>query len=193
VSEPPGAGNALDPVERIVLVGLMGSGKSTVGGLLAKCLGWPMRDSDIQLQATTGLTAREFGQEHGTPALHEAEAAALLGALAMPGPAVIGAAASVIENPAARAALHGPRIAVVWLRGSPGVLAARFGGQPHRPIYGPEPEAVAREQAKIRDPLFASVEPITIDVDRRSPAEIVEAALDAIRERLPGVRLFGGS
>ena len=179
---------AIDPAGRIVLLGLMGSGKSTVGALLAKRLGWPLRDSDDQLGAATGLTAREFGEAHGTPSLHDAEAGALLAALAMPGPAVIGAAASVIENHAARAALRGPRIAVVWLHGSPAVLAARFGGQPHRPIYGPDPESVAREQARIRDPLFASVEPITIDVGRRSPSEIAEAALDAIRERLPGIR-----
>jgi shikimate kinase len=183
-----GAAPAIDPGGRIVLVGLMGSGKSTIGRRLARRLRWPMRDSDDQLRAATGLTAREFGEAHGTPALHDAEAAALLAALAMPGPAVIGAAASVIENPAARAALRGPRIAVVWLRGSPAILAARFGGQPHRPIYGPDPESVAREQARGRDPLFASVEPITIDVDRLSPAEIAEAALDAIRERLPGMR-----
>ena len=176
----------MDRAGRIVLVGLMGSGKSTVGALLAQRLGWPMLDSDDQLRAATGLTAREFGEAHGTAALHDAEAGALLAALERPGPAVIGAAASVIENPAARAALRGPRIAVVWLRGSPPVLAARFGGQPHRPIYGPDAEVVAREQARVRDPLFASVEPITIDVDHGSPLEIAKAALDAIRERLPG-------
>jgi shikimate kinase len=191
VNEPAGAGDGLGPAGMIVLVGLMGSGKSTVGGLLANRLGWPLRDSDDQLRASTGRTAREFGQAHGSPALHAAETAALLAALATPGPAVIGAAASVIENPAARDALRGPRIAVVWLHGSPAVLAARFGAQPHRPIYGPDPEDVAREQARIRDPLFASIEPITIDVDRRSAAEIVEASLDGIRERLPGLRLGG--
>jgi shikimate kinase len=188
VNRGSGPAPAIDPGGRIVLVGLMGSGKSTVGTLLAKRLGWPMLDSDEQLRAATGLTAREFGEAHGTPALHDAEAAALLAALALPGPAVIGAAASVIENPAARAALRGPRVAVVWLRGSPAVLAARFGGQPHRPIYGPDAATVAREQAQVRDPLFASIEPIAIDVDRLSPAEIVEAALDAIRERLPELR-----
>ncbi|HLY14110.1 MAG TPA: shikimate kinase [Candidatus Limnocylindrales bacterium] len=189
MSPASGGGGGPQRAGRIVLVGLMGSGKSTIGRRLARRLGWPMRDSDDQLRSLTGLTARAYGQAHGTPALHQAEAEALLAALAEPGPLVIGAAASVIENSAARAALRGPGVAVVWLRGSPAVLAARFGGGAHRPIYGPDPLAVAREQAQVREPLFASVDPITIDVDRHRPARIEEAALDGLRERLPELRL----
>jgi shikimate kinase len=102
----------------------------------------------------------------------------------VPGERVICAAASVIENLAARAALREPGLLVIWLQASPALLAARFASLPHRPIYGPDPEIVARDQARVRDPLFAALEPIVIDVDGRSPAEIVEAALVAVRERL---------
>jgi shikimate kinase len=170
--------------ERIVIVGLMGSGKTTLGAALAERLGWPLIDSDAQLVASTGQTAREIHDAHGTAALHAAEADALLEALAAPGGRVICAAASVIENPGARAALSEPGLIVIWLRGSPKVLAARFADLPHRPIYGPDPEAVAREQARVRDPLFAALDPIVIDVDGRSPAKVVEAALDGVRGRL---------
>jgi len=169
---------------RVVLLGLMGSGKTTMGKALAARLGWPLVDSDVQLQRSTGLTARGFREAHGTTALHRAEAAALLEALGGPVPAIIGAAASTIEDPAARSAIGGPGIIPVWLRASPAVLAARFGRKTHRPIYGADPEAVAREQAQVRDPLFAALDPIVIEVDNRTPTESVEAALDAIRERL---------
>lgn len=162
----------------------MGSGKTTLGAALARRLGWPLVDSDAQLLATTGQTARQIQAALGTAALHAAEAEALVEALAEPGERVICAAASVIENPGARAALAGPGPVVIWLRASPTVLAARFAGLPHRPIYGPDPEAVARSQARVRDPLFAALRPVVIDVDERSPAEIVEAALDGVRERL---------
>jgi shikimate kinase len=170
--------------ERIVIVGLMGSGKTTLGEALAERLGWPLVDSDAQLVASTGQTAREIRDAHGTAALHAAEADALLEALGAPGEWVICAAASVVENPGARAALAGPGLIVIWLRGSPAVLAARFADLPHHPIYGPDPEAVARDQARVQDPLFAALDPIVIDVDGRSPARIVEAALDGVRERL---------
>jgi len=170
--------------ERIVLVGLMGSGKTTVGKRVAKGLGWPFVDSDVQLRESTGQTAREIRAALGTEALHAAEAGALLEALAVAEPRVIGAAASVIEDGSARAALAGRDVIAIWLRASPAVLAGRFAGGAHRPIYGPDPEAVAREQGRVRDPLFASINPIAIDVDGRLPGEIVEAALNAVRERL---------
>jgi hypothetical protein len=51
------------------------------------------------------------------------------------------------------------------------------GGQAERIV-------IARDQARVRDPLFAVLGPIVIDVAGRSPAEIVEAALDRVRERL---------
>jgi shikimate kinase len=174
----------IGPPERIVLVGLMGSGKTTIGSELAERLGWPFVDSDVQLRESTGRTAREIRAAQGTAALHAAEARALLDALAAPGPRVIGAAASVIEDASAREALAGPAVIAVWLRAAPAVLAERFASAAHRPIYGPDPEAVARDQARVRNPLFASINPIAVDVDHRSPPEIVEAALAAVRERL---------
>lgn len=173
-----------EPVTRVVLLGLMGSGKTTVGKALATRLGWLLLDSDIELERSTGLTARAFREAHGTTALHRAEAAALLEALGTVAPAIIGAAASTIEDPVARAALAGPGVIPIWLRASPAVLSRRFAGGAHRPVYGADPEVVARDQARVRDPLFAALDPIVIDVDGRSRTESVEAALDAIRGRL---------
>jgi len=167
-------------IRHIAVVGLMSAGKRTVGSSLAARLGWALRDSDTELSSTTGLTARQIHDNEGTLALHEAEAHELLRALAEPGPNVICPAASVIDDPAARLALAAADVVVIWLRASPAVLAQRFSSAAHRPVYGSDPEEVARAQGELRNPHFAALDPITIDVDRLEPAAVIEKALDAI-------------
>jgi shikimate kinase len=166
----------------VVMVGLMASGKSSVGRRLATKLGWPYRDSDKDIEAATGLTARELGEREGVDAMHALEARHLLEALAEPEPSVIGAAASTIEVPKCRAAMRTPGVAVVWLRAAPEVLAKRFDAKDrHRPEFGSSPEAFLTEQAERRHPLFASLDPIIIDVDRIRPNEAARRAMAALR------------
>lgn len=166
----------------IVLVGLMGSGKTTVGAALAGALGRPHRDSDADLGRMTGRTAREIAGEDGIDRLHELELGVFLDALESQTPSVISAAASVIDHPAGRDALRGPDVHVVWLRARPEVLArragggatarARRGGSGHRPDRGPASGLAAR-----RDPLYAAVADRTIDVEGRTIEQTVAAAL----------------
>ena len=68
----------------IVLVGLMGSGKSTVAAALAAALGVPLRDSDADIERDTGLTGRDIAARDGIDALHALEARHLLDALGRP-------------------------------------------------------------------------------------------------------------
>ena len=171
----------------MVLVGLMGSGKTSVGRRLATRLGWPLRDSDKEIEAATGLTVRELRQRDGVDAMHALEARQLLDALADPEPSVIAAAASTVEVPACREALRDPNVAVMWLRASPAALAKRFAARDrHRPEFGSSPEAFLAEQAERRDPLFASLDPIVIDVDQIRPSEAAAQALaDSTSIELP--------
>jgi shikimate kinase len=166
----------------IVFVGLMGAGKTVVGQRVARRLGRPLRDSDRDLQAATGLTVRELRDRDGVESMHALEARQLLDALAEPQPSVIAAAASTIDAAECRAALIDPDVAVVWLRAEPAVLARRFDSRTrHRPEYGPSREGFLREQAARRGPLLASVDPIVIDVDTVRPGEVAEQALRALR------------
>lgn len=165
----------------VVLVGLMGSGKTVVGRRLAARLGVPWRDSDREIEAATGLTVRELRDRDGVDAMHALEARHLLDALAAPGRSVISAAASTIDVPECRTAMAAPGIAVVWLRARPETLARRFSARDrHRPRYGASPEAFLAEQAARRDPLFASLDPIVVDVDRIRPNEAVARAMEAL-------------
>jgi shikimate kinase len=173
------------PVRHIVLVGLMGAGKTTVGRRLADRLGWPWRDSDADIEAATGLTVRELRDRDGVDAMHDLEAAQLLHALAEPGGSVVSAAASVVDAEPCRTALSSPGVAVVWLRGSPAVLAARFPAGDHRPAYGASPEAFLTQQAERREPLLRTLEPIVIDVDEVDPDDAVAQVIEALGSIAP--------
>ena len=159
----------------IVLVGLMGSGKTTVGEALAAALGVPRRDSDADIERDTGLRGRDLAARDGIDALHALEARHLLDALREPSSTVICTAASVIDDPACRAALRDPDHLVVWLDASPEALGARLSHDDHRPGFGPDVVEVIREQAVHRTPLFREVADLTLDA--REPPETSAAAI----------------
>jgi shikimate kinase len=132
------------PADRhLVLIGMMGAGKSTVGRLLARRLGRPLVDSDAVVEARTGSTVRELWEREGEAGYRLLETDALLDALAAPEPAVIAAAGGVVLAEANRVALAGDRAEVVWLRAGVEVLvdrATRAGGT-HRPLLDGDPAA----------------------------------------------------
>jgi shikimate kinase len=168
-------------LRHVVVVGLMGAGKSSVGRRLARHLGWAWRDSDRDIQAASGLTVRELRDHDGVDAMHALEARQLLQALGDPAPSVISAAASTIEVPECRRAMAAPDVAVVWLRATPRNLARRFAAaDQHRPEFGSSPEAFLTEQSGRRNPLFASLDPIVVDVDAISPGKAAAQALEAL-------------
>ena len=170
-------------VTHVVIVGLMGSGKTTVGRELAARLGWPLRDSDREIEAATGRTVRALRDEIGLDAMHELEARQLLDALSAPGPAIVAPAASVIDIAACRVALQAAAVAVVFLAVVPAVAAARFAAGPHRPWYGADPATFLAEQAADRYTRFRSVDPVELATDDRDPTAVADAALDAIVAR----------
>jgi len=165
----------------IVLLGLMGAGKTTIGHVLAAHLDWPLDDSDPSIQAREGRTVRQLRDEIGVDAMHALEARHLLDALAAPRPRVVTPAAFVIEVPECRAALAGNDVAVVWLRATPATLAARFWAQPHRPAYGEDPATFLAAQAGLRDPWFQTVATRIVDVDDLTPDAVVARIVRSLR------------
>jgi shikimate kinase len=160
----------------VVMVGLMGSGKSTVGAALAAALDVPLRDSDVDIERDTGLTAREIAARDGIDALHAMEAGHLLGALDEAGTTVITAAASTLDDPDCRAALQDPRHVVVWLRADPAVIAARLRPDDHRPDLGSDLADVIVRQVVRRTSALQADADITLDATQ-PPATLVEAIL----------------
>jgi shikimate kinase len=171
-------------VRHVVVVGLMAAGKTTVGRALAGHLGWPFDDSDDSIEAATGMTVKALRASRGVDVMREAESNHLLAALDGPGPLVVAAAAGVVEDGRCLDALRRRDVAVIWLRGSPAVLAERFGSSAHRPLYGKDPATFLAEQAAERSPRYASLDPIVVDVDGRSPGEVVAAAIAGLEAHL---------
>lgn len=176
-STPAGRPDAPAAATAIVVMGLMGAGKTTVGRLVAAGLGWPLDDSDASIEAREGRTVKELRFALGVDDMHALEARHLLEALEAPRPRVITPAAFTIEVPACREALLGPGVATVWLTATPSVLAARFFAQGHRPAYGDDPETFLGEQLARRAPLFRSVRPLEVVVDAIPPVQAAREIL----------------
>ena len=169
------------PNRHVILLGLMGAGKTTVGSALAVRLGVPLRDSDTDLLASTGETARQLRDSRGVDALHALESEHLLGSMAVPDGAVICAAAAVADDPRCVELLRRTQDIVVWLEVPPEVLAARFAREPHRPAYGAETVAFLTAQAARREPVYRSVADVVVVAGPGNSGAEVETILAALR------------
>lgn len=173
-----------EPAPRhLVLVGSMAAGKSSVARLLAGRLDRPLHDNDEQLVASSGHTSRDVAAREGVVALHQAESQHLLDALASPTPAVVSAAASVVEGQRCLDALRDAD--VVWLKVHPETAAQRMGGESHRRALGPDEVEVLTALADRRAPLYQQVAGLVVDTDDVEPREVAERVL-AWLDRRPG-------
>jgi shikimate kinase len=170
-------------MRHVVLVGAMGTGKSTIGVRLAAALERRFLDNDALLLEQTGMTAAALATRDGVDALHDAESVALLQAIGETAPSVIAAAASTIVDPAVRKALAAVAF-VVWLRAEPAILAARLPRSAARPFGSEEPSDLVTRQARERDPLFAQVADFTVRSDDSTPDEVVTRILAVLPEPL---------
>jgi shikimate kinase len=167
----------------VVLIGLMASGKSTVGHRLAVRWGRPFVDNDETLAAHTGMSAREIATAQGADVLHRYEAEALVAALARRVPAVGGAAAAAPLEPITVASMAGHD--VVYLRASPEVLADRLrrsADDGHRPFVdaGADAGAVIEAQFAARDDRYRALATLIVDADRdgRLVVDEISSALE---------------
>jgi shikimate kinase len=163
---------------RILLVGMMGCGKTTTGALVARILGWDYRDSDADVEALTGLTVPEIFASEGEDAFRKVEAEVLAAALAGEKPVVIAVAGGAVLNADNRKSISEAGT-VVWLRADPNRLAERVGDGVGRPLLdGDKSEIMARLLAE-RAPHYAEVADAVIDVDQLTPEQVADRVLDA--------------
>ncbi len=172
----------------VALVGLSGTGKSTVAPLLAARRGLAVVDLDRAVAESAGRTVAEIFATDGEAAFRSMESAALADALAGP-PAVVATGGGVVLDPANRAALA-EHATVVWLRASPVALVERLDSSTEeRPLLaGGTGAAVDRLalMASERGPLYESVADVALSVEGRTAADVVEA-VDELLDDLFGV------
>jgi shikimate kinase len=163
--------------DRLLLVGMMAVGKTTVGQLSAKRLGWSFLDSDAQLLADTGRTAQEVFDTDGDEALRSLESHLLAQAIAHPVPVVIAVAGGVVLSEVNRALLVRSGV-VVWLRASITTLSERVERGGARPRLDADSTQSLRDLYLTRHALYASVAQFVIDVDDLPPEEVVARILE---------------
>ena len=167
----------LDP-RRVVLIGMMGAGKTTVGRVLAARTGWRYIDNDELVRSLSGRAATDIRSADGEDVLHAVEERAIESGLALDPPVIIGAAAAVVLEPTVRLRL-GRDAYVVWLRARPETLMAHIGNGAGRRVEATDPAWIAVRAAE-RAPIYTEVASLIIDVDDRSPDSVAGLILDAM-------------
>ena len=163
--------------KHIVLVGMMGAGKSSVGRVLARKLHRPLLDSDELIEERTGRTVREIWSSDGEAAFRAIETETLLAMLADREPAVVAAAGGVVLAEANRSALAESDAHVVWLLANVDLLVTRVKNGVHRPLLDDDPEGMLRQMYTDREPLYTEVADAVVLVDHRSINEVAQAVL----------------
>ncbi len=159
-TETPQAGPPL-PQRTIVLVGLMGAGKSTVGRRLASALRLPFHDADHEIETAAGCSISDFFQQYGEPAFREGERrviARLLGSQRH----VLATGGGAFMDPATRALIKREGLSV-WLRAEIGLLMERVSKRPTRPLLkNSDPRGTMERLMAERYPVYAEAD-ITVD------------------------------
>ncbi|AWN41079.1 shikimate kinase [Methylobacterium durans] len=174
---------ALGP-RSIVLVGLMGAGKSTVGRRLAGRLGMIFKDADNEIEAAAGLSIPDIFAIYGEPSFREGEER-VISRLIREGPMVLatGGGAFMRESTRARIAEGGVS---VWLKADLDVLMRRVRKRGNRPLLQTEdPEETMRLLMEARHPVYGGADVMVLSRDV-SHDRVVQDVLEAIDAHLTG-------
>ncbi|HET7900958.1 MAG TPA: shikimate kinase [Candidatus Nanopelagicales bacterium] len=165
---------------RVLLVGMMASGKSTVGRALSAQTGWPYVDNDELVARLAGQATPDVAAVRGPDALHLLEGLVVEEILAMEPPVVAGIPGSAVVTDTTRQQLREGGF-VVWLRARMETLAARVGDGASRPFFaGHDVLETLKRLNEGREPLYAAAAHLVVDVDDRTPddvATLIRAAL----------------
>jgi shikimate kinase len=152
------------PRRPVAFVGLMASGKTSLGRRVAAALGVPFVDCDHEIEAREGRTVAEIFAAEGEAAFRAIEERVIADLVAGPGIRVVATGGGAVLSPATRARLR-RSTTVVWLRASPALLASRVHPDGSRPLLVDDPRATLERLAHERGPLYGEVAHHVIDVD----------------------------
>jgi len=168
---------------RIVLVGPMGSGKSTVMEILSSRLDCPGLDTDRIVEDREGRSVAEVFASDGEDMFRSLELSALEAALGRSGSVVVATGGGIVETPAARRLLEAEH-GVVLLAVSPPVAVERIGSPDSRPLLGDDPAGAMLRLIERRRAWWEQVADVSVEVDALSP----EAVADAVLAGLEGAK-----
>ncbi len=166
----------------LVLVGMMGAGKSSIGRKLASRLGLPFVDADAEIELAAGMSISDIFAKHGEPYFRAGEAR-VIARLLDGGPQVLATGGGAFMNPETRAAVRAKAISL-WLKAEYEVLLRRIKRRSDRPMLKTEdPAETLKQLLKEREPVYAEADLIVHSRD--VPHEtIIAEILDALAPRL---------
>jgi shikimate kinase len=154
----------------IVLVGMMGAGKSSIGRRLAARLGIPFSDADAEIEEAAGMSVTDIFQAHGEPSFRSGEAR-VIARLLENGPQVLATGGGSFINPETRARIHEKGISV-WLKADVEVLLRRVRRRNDRPLLrNDDPSVTLTKLLAAREPIYGEAN-FTV-VSRDVPHEII--------------------
>jgi shikimate kinase len=168
----------------LVLVGLMGAGKTTVGQRCAELLDRAFLDTDELIEATTRMGVAEIFEQHGEQQFRTLERDAVADASASPVPLVIACGGGAVLDADNRRVLRS-RGVVVWLWASPAVLGERvgLGAGVQRPLLagGAPPLATLERLSELRTPAYEAAAHLSVDTEGRTVDEVAARVVEEFR------------
>jgi shikimate kinase len=184
-AEGPSSGAAIGAAlgrRVIALVGMMGSGKTSIGKRLATRLGLPFVDSDGEIETAAGMSITEIFDRHGEPYFRDGERrviARLLGE----GPCVLATGGGAFMDARTREAIAQAGISV-WLRADHATLMQRIARRSNRPLMRTaDPAAQIERLLELREPIYARAD-LAVDSNDRPHDEVVSALITSLHAHL---------
>jgi shikimate kinase/3-dehydroquinate synthase len=187
LSDPPPDRFQAGTRRGIVLVGLMGAGKTAIGRRLALRLGLPFRDADQAIEEAAGCTIAEFFERYGEAEFRLGERRVIKRLLSGP-PCVLATGGGAFMDAETRAAIRQEALSV-WLRCSLATLVRRTAARTHRPLLRDgDPEAVLARLMAARYPVYAEAD-VVVQCGDDSPEITTARVLEAIQAHSPPLRV----
>ena len=162
----------------IVLVGLMGSGKSKIGRRLAARLSLPFYDSDAEFEQSAGCSVSDYFAKHGEPSFREGERKVIARLLDGP-PCVLATGGGAFCDQETRDKIKRKALSV-WLRADLDLLVRRTAGRDHRPLLKQgDPRQILARLIEVRHPLYAQAD-IVVDSTDESPDVTLDTVTSAL-------------
>lgn len=172
----------------IVLVGMPGAGKSSIGRRLATRLGLPFVDADTEIEAAAGLPITEIFARYGEPHFRDGERRVIARLLAGP-PLVLATGGGAFSDPRTRDAVARSGAVAVWLRCGLGTLLRRVAGRENRPLFlNRDPREVLERLMTARHPTFAEAH-VIVDCTDESPEVTTRRVVEALAAHRDPARL----
>lgn len=174
--------------KHLVLVGLMGAGKTTVGERCAEHLGRPFVDTDDLVEGTVHLSVAEIFESLGEEHFRALERTAVADVSASPTPLVIACGGGAVLDGESRERLRATGV-VVWLQAPPAVLGARVADQEGRDgatrplVRDHGPVSTLEHLAVVRAPAYEAAAHTVVDTTGKSVDEVVDEVIDELQAR----------